>query len=156
VKFTLIILSISWFFLSEIPPAGIYIVVTPPKKIPCTQKLKMLVGTKRICVAKMPIIGADEIEYVTEILYDPILKLNYINIGLSSKCVSALNETNNFLHDAQYALVADNEIICTFIIHEPLSVRFLRIGSDLDVNNLAVVRNALKKLNANPSGGELN
>jgi hypothetical protein len=115
------------------------------------QKLKMLVGTKRICIAKMPIISTDDIEYVTEILYDPILKLNYINLGLSSKSVSALNETNNFLQDAQFALVSENEVICTFIIHETLSDRFLRIGSDLDANNLTVVHNALKKLNAKPS-----
>src|SRR3989337_611575 len=138
----------SRFFLSEIPPAGIYIGVAPAKKIPCMQKLKMLVGTKRICIAKMPIIGTDEIEYVTEILYDPILKLNYINLGLSSKSVSALNETNNFLPDAQFALVVENEVICTFIIHERFSDRFLRIGSDLDANNLALVHDALKKLNA--------
>ena len=110
------------------------------------QKLKMLVGTKRICLAKRPIIGTDEIEYVTEILYDPVFKSNYINLGLSSKSVSALNETNTFIPDAQFALVIENEVICTFIIHERFTDRFLRIGSDLDANTLIVVHHALKKL----------
>ena len=145
-KYTVAILLISLTSFSEVPYSGIYIVAKPVKKNPCEQELEMLVGKRKICTSKKPIISIEELEYVTDILYDPTLKLNYINLGLSSKSVTVLNQTVDFLPHSQFALVVENDVICIFTIHESFTDRFLRIGSDLDLKNLTIVHDALKKV----------
>ncbi len=146
-KHMLLVLLISLTSFSEVPPSGIFIVRKPVKKNRCAQELKMLVGEKKVCILKKPLINIDELEYVTGILYDPIVKLNYIKLGLSSESVKNLNETNNFLLDTQFALVVESDVICIFTIQENFTERFLRIGFDLDLQNLTLVHKALKKVN---------
>jgi hypothetical protein len=131
---------------TDAPNSGIFIVKKPTKKNPCEQELRMLVGGKRVCVLKKPIIGIDEFEYVTDILYDPVIKRNYINLGLSQSSINRLNQTVTSIPKAEFALVVTDDVIGTFTIHEKLVERHLRMGTDLDLKNLEMVRDVLKKV----------
>ncbi len=73
-KYILPILLFALVSFSEPPSSGIFIVKKPSKKNPCEQDLKMLIGVKRVCVLKKPIVSVDELEYVTDILYDPVVQ----------------------------------------------------------------------------------
>ena len=128
------------------PTSGIFIIIKPAKKNPCEQDLKMLIGTKRVCVLKKPIVGVDELEYVTDILYDPIIQCNYIKLGFSSESVTTLNQTVSTLPGAEFAIVLDDDVICIFKIQEKLDTRYIKIGYDLDSKSLSMVRDALKKV----------
>ena len=131
---------------SETPTSGIFIIKKPGRKDPCEQELKMLIGGKKICVLKKPIIHVDGLEYVTDILYDPVLKRNHINVGLSTGSVRTLNRTVSSLTKPEFAIVVNNNIIGIFMINERLSESFLRIGTDLDLKELEAIRDALREI----------
>ncbi len=106
----------------------------------------MLVGGKKVCVLKKPIISIDELEYVTDILYDPVRKVNHVNLGLSQGSINTLNQTVRSIPKTEFALVVNDDVIGTFTIQDKLVERYLRIGTDLDIKNLEMVRDALKKI----------
>ena len=106
----------------------------------------MLIGVKRVCILKKPIVSVDELEYVTDILYDPIVEANYIRLGFSSASVLTLNQTVSTLPTVEFAVVVDDDVICVFTIQEKLYDRYIRIGYDLDSKSLMMVRDALKKV----------
>ena len=144
-------LLLPFFFIvlvsfSEPPTSGIFIIVKPVKKNPCEQDLKMLIGTKRVCVLKKPIVSVDELEYVTDILYDPIVQCNYIKLGFSRESVTTLNQTVSTIPSTEFAVVLDDDVICIFKIQEKLDARYIKIGYDLDNKSLTMVRDALKKV----------
>ena len=136
----------SVFAFAEAQQSGIFIVKKPGRRNPCEQELKMLIGGKKVCVLKKPIVDVEGLEYVTDILYDPIIKSNHINLGLSSTSVSTLNKTILSLPNAEFALVVDDDVICVFTIYERLTTRYIRIGSDLDIQSLFIVRDKLRKV----------
>ena len=127
-------------------PSGIFIVKKPGRKDPCEQELKMLIGGRKVCVLRKPIIDAAEIEYVTDILYDPVLKRNHVNIGLSASSVRTLNRTVSSITKPEFAIVVNNNVIGIFVINEKLTENFLRIGTDLELKDLEAVRDALEEL----------
>ena len=85
----------------------------------------MLIGVKRVCVLKKPIISIDEIEYVTDLLYDPIVQCNYIKLGFSPESVATLNKTASTLPTVEFAIVLDDNVICIFKIKEKLDLRYI-------------------------------
>lgn len=145
-KYIFPILLFALVSFSEPPSSGIFIVKKPSKKNPCEQDLKMLIGVKRVCILKKPIVSVDELEYVTDILYDPIVEANYIRLGFSSASVLTLNQTVSTLPTVEFAVVVDDDVICVFTIQEKLYDRYIRIGYDLDSKSLMMVRDALKKV----------
>jgi hypothetical protein len=145
-KYILPILFFALVSFSEPHSSGIFIVKKPSKKNPCEQDLKMLIGVKRVCVLKKPIVSVDELEYVTDILYDPIVETNYIKLGFSSASVLTLNQTVSTLPTVEFAVVVDDDVICLFKIQEKLQDRYIKIGYDLDNKSLTMVRDALKKV----------
>lgn len=106
----------------------------------------MLIGGRKVCVLKKPIIDAKEIVYVTDILYDPVLKRNHVNIGLSASSVKTLNRTVSSLTHPEFAIVANNNVIGIFVINEKLTENFLRVGTDLDLKDLEAVKDALEEI----------
>lgn len=106
----------------------------------------MLIGSKRVCILDEPIVKIDELEYVTDILYDHLIKCNYIDLGWSSASVNILNQTNTLVPKPEFALVVNNDVICIFKIEEGLKTRYLRIGQDLDIKGLMIVHDALAKV----------
>ena len=106
----------------------------------------MLIGVKRVCVLRNPIVSVDELEYVTDILYDPVVQCNYIKLGFSSASVVTLNQTVSTLPAVEFAVVLDDDVICLFKINERLYDRYIKIGYDLDNKSLMMVRDALKKV----------
>ena len=145
-KYFLPILLFALVSFSEPQSSGIFIVKKPSKKNPCEQDLKMLIGVKRVCVLTKAIVSVDELEYVTDILYDPIVKTNYIKLGFSSASVLTLNQTVSTLPTVEFAVVVDDDVICLFKIQEKLQDRYIKIGYDLDNKSLTMVRDALKKV----------
>ena len=145
-KYILPTLLFALVSFSEPPTSGIFIIKKPSKKNPCEQDLKMLIGVKRVCVLKKHIVSVDELEYVTDILYDPIIETNYIKLGFSSATVLTLNQTVSTLPTVEFAVVVENDVICVFTIQEKLLDRYIRIGYDLDNKSLTMVRDALKKV----------
>jgi hypothetical protein len=127
-------------------PSGIFIIKKPGRKNPCEQELKMLIGGRKVCILKKPIIDANEIEYVTDILYDPVLKRNHVNIGLSASSVRTLNRTVSSITKPEFAIVVNNNVIGIFVINEKLTENFLRVGTDLDLKDLEAVRDALEEI----------
>ena len=126
-------------------PDGIFIIHKASKKNPCEQELKMLIGGKKICTLTRPIIGSDGFEYATDILYNEERKVNFINLGLSPKSVSTLNQTIKVLPDTEFALVINADVICTFTIHDRMNTNYISLGDDLDTKELMAIRDALKK-----------
>ncbi len=106
----------------------------------------MLIGGRKVCILKKPIIDANEIEYVTDILYDPVLKRNHVNIGLSASSVRTLNRTVSSITKPEFAIVVNNNVIGIFVINEKLTENFLRVGTDLDLKDLEAVRDALEEI----------
>ena len=130
----------------DTPASGIFITKKPGRKDPCDQQVKMLIGTKMICILKQPLIALDELESVSDIRYDPIFKSNHLDLGLSPECVTTINKTVSILPHTEFALVLNNQVICIFKIDESLKSRYLRIGQDLDIRSLETVHNALKTI----------
>lgn len=106
----------------------------------------MLIGGRKVCVLKKPIIQVDEIEYVTDILYDPVLKRNHVNLGLSASSVKTLNRTVSSITKPEFAIVVNNNVIGIFMINEKLTENFLRLGTDLELKDLEAVKDALEDM----------
>lgn len=106
----------------------------------------MLIGSKRVCILKEPIVKIDELEYVTDILYDQLIRCNYIDLGLSAASVNTLNQTNALLPNSEFALVVNDDVICIFKIDGGIKTRYLRIGQDLDIKGLMIVHDALAQV----------
>ena len=105
----------------------------------------MLIGGQRICILPRPIVTGDGFAYSTDILYNEEQRFNYVNLGLTSKSVSTLNQTIKMLPDTEFALVVDASVICTFTIHDKMDISYISIGDDLDTKDLMIVRDVLKK-----------
>ena len=131
---------------SQTVSSGIYIIYEPPKKGKCAQELKMLIGKRKVCVSKKPILGTEEIEYITAILYDPKHKLHYVNIGISSTSVVILNKVFQALPKSQFALVLDDKVLCFFIVEKEITIRTIRVGEGVSLKTLTTVHNELKKI----------
>lgn len=132
--------------LDEPPLAGIFIVKKPVKKNPCELELQMLIGGKQVCILKKPIINVDELEYVTDVLYDPAHQYHYVDLGISSTSVNTLNQTISLLPKSEFAIVIDGSVICVFTITDKINTRYIRLGEDLDFKDIIRVRDALKKV----------
>lgn len=130
----------------ETPTSGIFIVKKPSRKDPCETVLKMLIGPKRVCILKEPVVRVDELEYVTDIKFDPLLECNYVDLGLSKESVKVLNQTISILPNAEFALVVDNHVICLFKIQDSMNTRYLRLGQNLDIKSLETLRDTLRKI----------
>jgi hypothetical protein len=141
-----VLLTSAVMSFGQTPASGIFIVKKPGKRDPCERELRMLIGGKRICVLEKPIVDVAEIDYVTDILYDPVLKCNHINVGLSSSGVQTLNITVSSISKAEFAIVVNHHVIGTFIIQERMSDNFLRLGTDLNFIDLVIVRDALDEV----------
>jgi len=125
--------------------SGFYIIYKPPKKTPCEKELRMLVRQAKVCISKKPIINIEELDYITEIQYDPNSKKNYVDIGISSAGIQILNKAANSLPDTKFALVLQDDVICIFSIKEEIGIRYIRIGEDAELKDLILVHDALSK-----------
>ena len=126
--------------------SGIYVVVDPPRRTVCDHELRMVVGKRKVCVSKKPIIPASELEYATDIRYDFQQKVNYIDVGVSSQALQTLNKMIDTLPQTYFALVVDDDVICLFNLNEEIGARYIRVGEDADVDGLRQISNILKKL----------
>lgn len=116
------------------------------KKMPCDNELLMLIGKSKICISKKPLIQLSEVEYVSDIQYDPTLKKHYVDIGLSSAAVQTLNRGFASLPNNRYAFVMKDEVICVVKVESEITVRFFRMGYDLSLKDLTEVHKVLKTL----------
>ncbi len=132
------------FCFSQESPSGIYLLYTPPRKITCENELRLLVGKSKVCVSKKPIIQIEEVQHVTEIEYDPILKFHYIDVRFSLKGIETINKTAASFTDPQFVFVIHNDAICIFSVDQEITVRSLRIGEDIESKDLAVIQAALR------------
>lgn len=143
----LLILIMTVYSLFQEPGAGIFIIQEAPKKGICANEMKMVVGKLRVCLAKKPILPLDQVEYSTDIKYDPVVKGHYLDVGITGYAMSTLNLTVGSLPDAQFALVVDGEVICIFKVDVELPSRSIRIGDDIDLRELKVLDAKLKVVN---------
>ena len=140
----LIFLFILPFSFQEEQAAGVFIVNTPPKRTVCDNELKTVIGQVKICISKKPIVAIEEIDYVTEIRYEPKIESHYIDIGFSSSAVSTLTRTAASLPSAKFALVVDGDVICLFSLGSQLGLRYVRIGEDAPLKDLTVIHDILR------------
>lgn len=129
--------------------SGIYILTTPPKKVPCANEARMIVNGQKICISKKPIIAARELTYATDIEYDPRYELHYIDIGLSTSGGSILSQTVQSLPDSRFALALEGHVICVFSADPTLAIRSFRIGSDITLKDLTTIHEVLKNVKFN-------
>lgn len=106
----------------------------------------MIVGKTKVCISKKPIILIEELEYATDIQYDPMHKTHHIDVGISSAGIQTLNKTVSSLPRTKFALVIQDEVICIFFIEQEIGIRSIRIGEDAQLKDLALIRDALKKV----------
>lgn len=106
----------------------------------------MVVGKTKVCLSKKPIIRIEELEYATEVQYDPKYKVHYIDVGMSSAGVQTLNKTVNSLPGSKFALVIENDVVCIFIIEREIELRSIRIGEDAQLKDLVMIHDVLKKV----------
>jgi len=142
----LIFLFIVPFSFQEEHAAGVFIVNTPPKKTVCDNELKMVIGQTKVCISKKPIVAIEEIDYVTEIRYEPKIEAHYIDIGFSGAAVSTLTKTAVSLPSAKFALVVDGDVICLFSLSSQLGIRYVRIGEDAPLKDLTVIHDILRNV----------
>ncbi len=132
------------FSFQEEQAAGVFIVNTPPKRTVCDNELKTVIGQVKICISKKPIVAIEEIDYVTEIRYEPKIEAHYIDIGFSSLAVSTLTRTAASLPSAKFALVVDGDVICLFSLSSQMGLRYVRIGEDAPLKDLTVIHDILR------------
>jgi hypothetical protein len=128
-------------------PAGIYFVTKPAKKSFCEHPIKTYFGKTSLCISKKPIVGVDGIEYVSNILYDPLLQVNYIDVGLSPASVNILNKVYQSMPTSQLAFVAQEKVLGRFTIDRRIVNRTMSIGRDLDLNQIKVLMEVLRQEN---------
>jgi hypothetical protein len=136
-------------FQTDEQVSGIYIMSTPPKKIPCGNEVKMVVNNQKICISKKPIVAATQLTYATDIQYDPKYQMHYIDIGLSPAGSSILSQTIESLPDTQFALALNDQVICVFKLNQSFTIRSFRIGYDLQLKDLTTIHEVLKNVKFN-------
>ncbi len=124
--------------------SGIYVVQAPAKKSACMNEARMLIGEKKLCISRLPLVAARELTYATEIQYDPKVQMHYIDIGITPAGANVLLQTVRSLPDAKFALALENKVICTFIPSPATMVRSFRIGNDLTLRDLNTIHELLK------------
>ena len=129
--------------------SGIYIMTTPPKKIPCSNEAKMIVNNQKICISKKPIVAASELTYATDIQYDPRYQMHYIDIGLSKAGSHTLGQMTESLPDTQFALAINNQVICVFKLNAAFTIHSFRIGGDTQLKDLTTIHEVLKNVKFN-------
>lgn len=107
----------------------------------------MVVGNSKVCVPKHPIIDIGEIDYVTDIQYNPKIESRYIDIGITSSGMKTLRRMADSLIEPKFALVIDNKVICIFSSVYGYSINSIRIGDDASWDNLHTIHDALSGLN---------
>lgn len=132
----------------DLPP-GIFIMITPPRKVPCSNEARVIISNDKICISRKPIIAGDQLTYATDILYDPVYQMHYIDIGLSAAGASVLTKTIRSLPDARFALVLEGRVICVFRADPTISIRSFRIGGDVTLKDLTEIREVLKNVEFN-------
>lgn len=106
----------------------------------------MLVGKTKFCISPKPIIEIDELEYVTDILYDDKLKVHYINIGISSSGMNTLNQIRRAMPNAEFGYVMENNVIGRFRLHEGIIyARYMKLGMDVDLKTVKMIQAIFKK-----------
>lgn len=130
----------------ETPPPGIYIIATPPKKMPCPNEVRMTIGNHKICLSKKPIISADHLTYATDVQYDPVYQMHYIDIGLSKAGSITLYQTVESLPDTSFGLVLEGQVICVFKIAASFNVQSFRIGFDIPLKDLNAIHEVLEQV----------
>lgn len=141
----ILFISICCLYQETPGPAGIYIIQEPFKKGMCANESKMVIGKKRVCLSKKPILSQEEIEYSTDIKYDPLFKVHYIEVGVSSLARNTLNKTVTSLPDTKFALVLGGEVICLFLIQHEFAGR-IRVGEDVTLSELKLIEQRLKNI----------
>lgn len=131
------------------PLSGIYIMTTPPKKVPCSNEVKLIVSNQKICISKKPIIPVTQLTYATDIQYDPRYQMHYIDIGLSPAGSSILSQTIESLPDTQFALAINDQVICVFKLPSGFTIRSFRIGNDIQLKDLTTIHDVLKNVKFN-------
>ena|SRR5688500_5321221 len=126
-------------------PTGIYFVTKPAKRSFCEHPIKTYFGKTSLCISKKPIVGIDGIEYVSNILYDPLLQVNYIDVGLSPASVSILNKVYQSMPGSQLAFVVQEKVLGRFVVDRTIVNRTMNIGKDLDLNQLKVLLDLLRQ-----------
>ncbi len=144
-KLSLLLLIFTTTCFSQSAPPGIYLTYTFPKKSKCENVVKMLIGNTRVCISKKPILEIQEVESVSDILYDNIRKVAYINVGISSKAVQTLNKISGALSKSQFVIVLENNGVGLFTVTETIKNRIMQIGADVDLKNLQVIHSMLKR-----------
>lgn len=146
---SLLVLSIDLGAQTDELLSGIYIMTTPPKKVPCSNEARMIIGNQKVCISKKPIVSGSELTYATDIQYDPKYELHYIDIGLSSAGARTLSQTIESLPESQFALVLNNQVICLFKLNSGFTIRSFRIGNDILLKDLTTIHEALKNVKFN-------
>ena len=143
-------LAVLLFFLTttcfaQPTPSGIYIVYTFAKKNKCEQEVKMLIGNSRVCISKKPILGIQEIENVSDIVHDRVEEVSYINVLISSKGIETLNKIFEVLPKSEFVFVLENNGLGSFIITDKIKTPIMRVGADVDSNDLQLIHALLKR-----------
>lgn len=107
----------------------------------------MIIGNSKVCVSNKPIIDITEINYVTEIRYDPIAMTHYIDIGISSGGMQTLSKTVASLPFTVFALVVNDGVVCVFEGSADFAISSIRIGEDAALKDLEIIHEALQGLN---------
>jgi hypothetical protein len=126
-------------------PTGIYFVTKPAKRSFCEHPIKTYFGKNSLCISKKPIVGIDGIEYVSNILYDPLLQVNYIDVGLSPASVQILNKVYQSMPGSQLAFVVQEKVLGRFVVDRTIVNRTMNIGKDLDLNQIKVLLELLRQ-----------
>jgi hypothetical protein len=133
--------------LPQKTPSGIFITIEPLRKTPCENEVRMIIDKSKVCISKKPIIAIKDLKNISDIQYDPINKMHYIDVGFSPAGIYTLNNIVRSLPDTKFALVVDNHVICIFQVDAEISIHSIRIGQDVALKDLITIHNALKKVN---------
>ncbi|WP_143164730.1 hypothetical protein [Chryseolinea serpens] len=123
---------------------GVYMLSPSTKKVHCENEVPMLIGGAKVCISKKPILNLDQVDYITDIMYDPVAKKNYIDIGFSSAAIQTFNRGFSSLPNNRYALVVHNDVMCIIKIEAEITNRYIRMGYDLTLKDLTAVHDMLK------------
>jgi len=144
-RLAVLLLAFTTTCFSQAAPPGIYIVYPFAKKGKCEQEVKMLIGNTKVCISKKPILGINEIVNVSDIIHDHVEKASYINILISSKGVGTLNKIFELLPKSQFVFVMENNGLGSFTITHKITTPIMRVGADVDLNNLQLIHALLKR-----------
>jgi hypothetical protein len=111
----------------------------------------MLMGGGTVCISKKPILGTEEVEYVTDILYDPELKAHYFNVGISSHALSTFNKIFHAMPKSQFLFVLENKGLGRFDVQNEIKTRAMRVGADTPLKDLTTIHKIFKELDPEKS-----